>query len=230
MQPVDAVLFDLHTTLVDGGDAQVWLEQAAAEAGAPAPNRSENWIAVLDDIWVYANRIDPGARRDLAPDIHHRVFLDLIDLCGKELGDPLDPRLTQALYDTMLSQWVPYADAAGVLGALQAGGIATVLVSNVGIDVRPVLRAGRLDSLIDAVVLSYEVGAVKPDPEIFSAALRAVDTDPERALMVGDSHGPDGGASSIGIRTLLLPRTRGPQRGLDIVCRMAGVPSPGDQT
>jgi HAD superfamily hydrolase (TIGR01509 family) len=146
-----------------------------------------------------------------------------MDLCGAELDDVLDDALVDSVYATMLQQWTPYDDAVPVLAALRDGGVATALVSNVGVDIRPVLEAGGLLGLLDAVVLSYEVGSVKPHPEIFRAALDEVGVPEDRALMVGDTHATDGGAARVGIRTLLLPRGRGAVRGLDIVCRIAGV-------
>jgi FMN phosphatase YigB (HAD superfamily) len=93
-------------------------------------------------------------------------------------------------------------------------------VSNVGIDVRSVLDAGGLTDLMDAVVLSFEAGSVKPAAPIFERALAAVSVPAENALMVGDSPQDDSGAALIGIRTLLLPRTSGRRHGLALVLGM----------
>jgi HAD superfamily hydrolase (TIGR01509 family) len=67
------------------------------------------------------------------------------------------------------------------------------------------------------VVLSYEVGAVKPDHRIFQAALDALALPADRVLMVGDNANDDVGGASMGLRTLILPRTNGPVHGLDAV-------------
>jgi HAD superfamily hydrolase (TIGR01509 family) len=75
---------------------------------------------------------------------------------------------------------------------------------------------------LDACVLSYEVGAAKPAPAIFRAASAAVDTDPAATLMVGDHPSADGGATALGIRTLLLPMSPpGAPHGLDAVLALA---------
>jgi FMN phosphatase YigB (HAD superfamily) len=63
---------------------------------------------------------------------------------------------------------------------------------------------------------------VKPQPEIFRAALDALEVAPEETLMVGDAWTDDGGAAALGIRTLILPRTRGRVHGLDAVLRLVG--------
>ena len=72
-----------------------------------------------------------------------------------------------------------------------------------------------MGGLFDAVILSFEVGAVKPDRSIFQRALDALGVPAARALMVGDNAVDDAGAARLGIRTLLLPRTQGVAHGLD---------------
>lgn len=132
----------------------------------------------------------------------------------------VDAATATVLYErTLVAEgWRAYADAVGVLAALRERGVATALVSNVGFDLRPVLDGLGLLSWLDAVVLSYEVGAIKPEPEIFRAALDALGgVAPQDALMVGD-HAADGGAVALGIRSLLLPySTPGGTHGLDAV-------------
>jgi HAD superfamily hydrolase (TIGR01549 family) len=78
------------------------------------------------------------------------------------------------------------------------------VVSNIGFDLRPIFAAWELSDLVDAFVLSYEVGRCKPDPGIFLRACGAVGVDPERALMVGDTSA-DAGAVAVGCATLVLP-------------------------
>ncbi len=80
-----------------------------------------------------------------------------------------------------------------------------VIVSDFHVDLRPFFAdLGLLDLLI-GFALSFEVGAVKPDPVMFEHALALVDASPERCLMVGDNPRPDCGAAALGIATLVLP-------------------------
>jgi HAD superfamily hydrolase (TIGR01549 family) len=117
--------------------------------------------------------------------------------------------MAEALYDRILvaDGWIAYADAVGVLGALRERGLRLGAVSNVGFDLRPVLDGLGLLALLETVVLSYEVGAVKPDPRIFHAACAALGVAPAETLMVGDHAEADGGAADVGLRTLILPMT-----------------------
>jgi HAD superfamily hydrolase (TIGR01509 family) len=134
------------------------------------------------------------------------------------------PRLAEALYERVLGSrgWTAYPDAAPVLRELRARGVRTAAVSNIGFDVRPVLAGlGLLDHL-DACVLSCEVGATKPSPEIFRAACSALCADPAATLMVGDSAVDDTGGVALGIRTLLLPMSpAGAPHGLEAVLALA---------
>ena len=134
----------------------------------------------------------------------------------------VDDGLAQALYDVMLETWRPYDDALPTLRELKRRGMKLALISNIGRDVRPVLERGKMAGLFDAVVLSYEVGVLKPHGSIFERALAALGAEPGDALMVGDSARDDAGAAAIGIRTLLLPRTEGREHGLDVVLRIVG--------
>ena len=110
------------------------------------------------------------------------------------------------LYDTVVdpASWTPYPDTAAVLAGLHRQGIRTAVVSNIAFDIRPAFaRLGVADD-VDEFVLSFEVGAVKPTPEIFQTALARLGVDAADALMVGDSEEADGGAVAVGCRFALV--------------------------
>jgi HAD superfamily hydrolase (TIGR01509 family) len=100
--------------------------------------------------------------------------------------------------------WRLYADTLPVLRALRAAGVGVAMVSNIGFDLRPLAAALGLGDLVDAYALSYEVGACKPAPDIFRAALDDLGVRPRDALMVGDTPA-DAGAAALGCRCLILP-------------------------
>jgi HAD superfamily hydrolase (TIGR01509 family) len=221
---IEGVLFDFHSTLVDQGDAASWIRlawQHAGRQGDPVTvlggERAARLATWAERIWENVREIDPHSRRDLDPESHRRVYDRLV-----RTAPDVDAELAQALYATLLETWIPYDDALPVLSALRTRGIRTALVSNIGIDVRHVLKRSGLANLLDAVVVSYEAGAVKPDAAIFTRALELLRVPAQRALMVGDNWRDDGGAAALGIRTLLLPRTSGASHGLDLVLRLVG--------
>ena len=128
--------------------------------------------------------------------------------------------LTDAIYEVMLNVWSAYDDTVPMLRALRDAGLRLALISNAGVPIRTVLDRDGITDLVDAIVLSYEVGWVKPDLRIFQAAVNTLGLRPTQVLMVGDSGTDDVGGTPLGIRTLILPRTTGRIHGLDLVTRM----------
>jgi len=211
---IESVIFDFHSTLVDGGDPGAWITAALAHLGRPAlpPVEHEALSSYLDHLWQHAHTVDPKSERDLSPDRHRDVFRRTMALCPG-----VDEDLTAALYETMTGQWRAFEDAVPVLRSLRARGIRVAVLSNIGIDIRDCLARNGMDTLVDQVVLSYEAGIVKPDPAVFAVVLDRLGATAEQTLMVGDSARDDVGGAALGIRTLILPRTRGPVHGLDAV-------------
>ncbi len=74
-----------------------------------------------------------------------------------------------------------------ILDGLKRAGIRLVLLSNTS---APHLRfvKSRFDVLdrFDELVVSFEAGAVKPEPAIYEAALRAIDCDPSECFYTDD--------------------------------------------
>lgn len=70
-------------------------------------------------------------------------------------------------------------------------------------------RVGLLD-MVDAVVVSTDVGHLKPHPAIFEAALAALGTPSDSTVMVGDDVKRDVlGARRLGMRAVWVPYPRG---------------------
>lgn len=65
-------------------------------------------------------------------------------------------------------------------------GIRTALVSNFDTRLRRILRELGADGLFDALAISAEVGAEKPNPVLFGAACAALGLPPEQCVHVGD--------------------------------------------
>ena len=211
--PIRGVFFDLHSTLVDQGSADEWLDQALAAHPHPLDDtaRSE-LVAFLDRIWENARLHDPDSTRDLSAAAHRGVFHRLLDE-----GPGVDAGLGDALYASLLDTWHAYEDTVPVLADLRMSGISIAVLSNVGVPIQHVLDREGITPYADATVLSWQVGTVKPEPGIFLQALTELNLGPDEVLMVGDSGKDDAGAAHLGIRTLILPRTTGRVHGLAAV-------------
>jgi HAD superfamily hydrolase (TIGR01509 family) len=228
---VDAVLFDFHGTLAQVEDPVAWVLAAAAACGTELDRAR---ATVLADRLVMAgraggplpHRVPPQlaehwAERDLYEHSHRAAYTGLAATVPSDVTG-----LADALYERLLGPdgWLPYADTGSTLRTLHDAGIKVGVVSNIGFDIRPHFVAWGLDSLVDAFVLSYEVGRCKPDPAIFLRACAMVGTEPERTLMVGDSPA-DAGAVKAGCAALVLPAAEpGRTNGLGATLALAGCP------
>jgi HAD superfamily hydrolase (TIGR01509 family) len=199
MGRVEAVLFDYSGTLFRLEEDERWFEgitvderevdghvQAELMRRLTAPTgRSVKMTPEAHEAWV---------NRDLEPHLHREAYLHVL----RESG--LADHHAEALYDRVIdpSSWTPYPDTADVLKALHRQGVKTAVVSNIAFDVRPAFRSLGVADCVDEFVLSFEVGAIKPDAAIFETALTRLGVPAERAVMIGDSDEADGGARALG--------------------------------
>jgi HAD superfamily hydrolase (TIGR01509 family) len=202
---VQAVLFDYSGTLFRLEEDDSWFEgmevderevdghvQAELMRRLTAPvGRSVEMTPEAHHAWV---------NRDLAPHLHREAYLHVL----RESGLP--HHQAEALYDRVIdtSSWTPYPDTAEVLKGLHRQGIKIAVVSNIAFDVRPAFVAIGAADYVDEFVLSFEVGAIKPDAAIFETALGRLGVEPAHAVMVGDSDEADGGARAVGCGFILV--------------------------
>lgn len=142
--------------------------------------------------------------RDLDPELHRKAYLEVLRLSGVT-----DEGAANALYERTVDplSWVPYPDTEAALKGLAAAGAAVGVLSNIAFDFRPAFTSRGLDGYVQEFVLSYEVGAMKPDPAIFRVALRKLGVPAEQTLMVGDSADADGAARDLGCAFALVEPT-----------------------
>ena len=225
------MLFDFHGTLAQVEDPVTWVIAAAATCGT-ALDRAR--ATVLADRLVLAgraggptpHRVPPQlaevwADRDLYEHSHRVAYTGLAATVTTGVEG-----LPDALYERLLGAdgWLPYADTEPTLRTLHDAGVKVGVVSNIGFDIRPHFTAWGLTGLVDAFVLSYEVGRCKPDPAIFLRACGMLGVEPERTLMVGDTPA-DAGAVRAGCAALVLPAAEpGRANGLGATLALAGCP------
>lgn len=196
-----AVLFDFSGTLFRFEAADDWFDGLHDADGGPLhlDQQAELIRRMTQPVGVPANiRADDRIaweRRDLDPAQHRRAYLAMLRASGLTV-----PGHAEALYERVIDphSWRIFPDTATVLRGLAAREIPVGVVSNIAFDLRAVLALHDLDDLVEAYALSYEVGAIKPDPQIFRAALDGLGVEPHGALMIGDSEDADGGARQIG--------------------------------
>ncbi len=103
-----------------------------------------------------------------------------------------------------VDSWMSFREEMWQLAAgARAAGIRTAVLSNGIREVLARLAIVRpLPAHFDVVVISYEVGCAKPDPEIFQITLDRLGVAPGQALFVDDRVENIDGARRLGIDTL----------------------------
>ena len=189
---VRACLVDVYDTIVNSR-FESRLRDVAAFAGVDA------------DVWL-AGWVKTRVERDLGT-------LSVADSVAQTLlASGIDP--TPGLVDTLVSKDAEllrqqvrlFDDAVPFLTGLRASGMAIALVSNCGDTTRALLDYLGVIPLADAVVLSCEVGSMKPSPDIYLTALEDLGVAAADAVMIDDQPSFCAGAESVGVRAIQIAR------------------------
>lgn len=129
--------------------------------------------------------------------------------CGSTADDVRLDQLVAADRELLHELTVLHEDTVPFLKSLRAKGVRTAFVSNCAENTRPLLDVLGLSGLVDELVLSCEVGAAKPDPPIYRAALDRLEVAADQTLFVDDQRAYCDGAAALGIRAILIDRFGG---------------------
>jgi HAD superfamily hydrolase (TIGR01493 family) len=204
---VDAVLFDFSGTLFRLEEEPSWFDGVHDADGVPvdgagAAELMRRMTAPVGETVEFDDATRHAWRhRDLDPALHRQAYLHVLAQSGVT-----DPQQAESVYGRVIDadSWTPYTDTEAALSTLAGRSIRVGVLSNIAFDIRPAFTARGLDRYVDEFVLSFEVGHVKPQPEIFRHAVAALGVEPERTLMVGDSAEADGAAQEIGCSFALV--------------------------
>jgi putative hydrolase of the HAD superfamily len=189
---IEAVLFDWNNTLVQF----TWDDELLAEghrAGLAA-------VGSNADRAEFTRRYRTLVIEQATPGDDYGDLL-------RELGvDDVD-RFVDAEHEAWRPAYALLGSAHALLDSLHGRGVKTGLVANSWPDPGRVLRADAerlgLADRLDAIVFSEEVGARKPQAEIFLHALGLLGVAPEHAVFVGDGLETDvQGAARVGMSTV----------------------------
>jgi putative hydrolase of the HAD superfamily len=196
------------TVLLDALGTLVELERpwphlvAELEARGVVVGEEDARAAMLAEMAYYRAHHDEAGDWAGLVDLRRRCAAILQEHLGTAL--PLDD-VIEALLAAI--RFRPYPEVPGVLARLRADGARLAVVSNWDVSLHDVLERTGLRRLVDAVVISAELGVGKPDPAIFHAALERLGVQADGALHVGDSLGADvAGARAAGLEAVLVVR------------------------
>jgi putative hydrolase of the HAD superfamily len=202
-QPIRAITIDALGTLLELLPPAPRLRAALRERLGVEVTLEQAGRAMKAEIGFY--RAHLGLGRDAAG------LAELRWRCAEVLREALArPELeVEPLRDALLAaiRFEPFPDTVPALRALRGAGVKLVAASNWDVSLHEQLERTGLSELLDGALSSAEVGAPKPDPEIFTRALALAGARPEEALHVGDDVDADvRGALAAGIEPVLIDR------------------------
>ena len=196
-----AVLLDALGTLVELETPWPHLERELAARGVVVDLEAARAAMLAEMAYYRAHHDEAGDWAGLK---------DLRRRCAAVVQESLGTSLPLAdVQDALLAavRFRAYPEVPAVLARLRAGGARLAVVSNWDISLHDVLERTGLRPLVDAVVISAELGVAKPDPAIFRAALDRLGAGPDGALHVGDSLENDvAGSRAAGLEAVLVAR------------------------
>ena len=138
--------------------------------------------------------------RELLPDLSNEE--------GREIGDA-----KEANFRERAGELEPLPGLLDFLEGARKRGLKTALVTNAPEEnVETILLALGLGEFFDEVVLSDEVGPVKPDPAPYRAALGKLGVSPEEAVAFEDSTSGISSAVGAGVPTVGIASTQDPEK------------------
>ena len=208
MMQTRAVLFDFGGTLFD------------YETVAPGERESivelARWAGVEADSREILRAYRGALKRvfyDYLPRpyyLHRDLFRDALqgmaDSFGVTLSDDLLARYRERQWECRARDFVLREGVRETLNALRERSLYLGIVSNIDDDqLGHMLALSQVEPHFHSVLSSEYAQSCKPDPGIFSEALRRAECAPHEALFVGDSLQQDiAGANRLGLRSVLI--------------------------
>jgi len=90
------------------------------------------------------------------------------------------------------------------IGELRAQGYAVALLSNESLQLNERLRELGISDLFDPIVISAQIGVMKPDPTAYRVVLQELHVAPREAIFIDDMLANVRGAQAVGLHALLF--------------------------
>jgi putative hydrolase of the HAD superfamily len=189
MLPLRALILDLGEVLVRSQPAEL-VRRMAEVAAVPLP-------AFTAAYWAHRPEYDLHGS---PPRYWGRVLAD----CGSPLAGRAGEAAPAALVELDTQSWTVYRDEIWELaGAFRAGGGKVAMLSNCPSVIIDRVRTQRdAEHVFDAVVVSSEVGCLKPGAAIFRLTVDRLGVEAGSALFVDDRAENVAGAEAAGLQAL----------------------------
>jgi len=212
LRMIKAIFFDWFYTLARFEPPRHQLySQAFREFGVElSPEKVVRGILIADQYFFEENAKSPVAER--SPEEQARVYIHYPNTILTEAGAKTPRELSLKILKRVTEQFKGVAftlfdDVLSTLKALKQRNFILGLLTNLNSDMVAICRELGLEPYLNFVVTSKEVGADKPKPPIFLAALDKAGVNASEAVHVGDQYKLDViGARGIGINPILIDR------------------------
>jgi putative hydrolase of the HAD superfamily len=205
-----AIMFDLHGTLVHpDGDNLPERRRAAHQVLRELPDAPEYAAFEASDTEVREVLRQAGEADLRDYGVTHRFRLVTSALLGRDAPEALVARMVEAYVDAWVDSLSMPPETIDVLDALRPR-YRLALVTDFGDapGIWRILARFSLAEYFQPVVISADVGHIKPHPAMFRAALDGLGIAPDEAVFVGDNLVRDvAGARQAGIRPILIDVT-----------------------
>ena len=134
------------------------------------------------------------------------AYAQILQACGVEPRPDLVRAMADKSRELLLLSGRLYDDVLPFLRTLRARGIKVAIVSNCDENTRDLLVELGVAALADALILSNEVGAVKPAAQIYQHALDKLAVTADAALFVDNNATFCAGAAALGIQAVQMVR------------------------
>jgi putative hydrolase of the HAD superfamily len=196
-----AVLFDAAETLFTtrGSVGEIYAAVARQYGSQASPDRVQSAFVRH---FRGAGPLSQDDQKKWWKDVVYRVF----DEVG--MVDNFD-EFFDRVYDKFRDSqgWLLFPETEDMLKQLKSMKLKLGVISNFDTRIYSVMTSLGIRHFFDAVTISSETGYCKPDPEIFQAAIRALDTPAGEILLVGDNlHDDVLAGSRAGLVAVLLDR------------------------
>ena len=211
MKPLQALFFDLDSTLLDNSSVQESIVRTCRKIAAIQPVLdAARLIAANTEVW-----------EEYWPEVEDKWTIGALDgasvgleawrrtlrACGWD-DESMARHASQTHRQLKGEAYRLFDDVRELFASMTAAHIPLALITNGASDTqRDKLRALGMESCFDAIVISGEIGVAKPDSSVFGLALARLDVEREHVWHVGDSLMTDvAGAKAAGLTAVWLNR------------------------
>ncbi|MBN4064434.1 HAD family hydrolase [Dehalococcoides mccartyi] len=200
---VSAVTLDLYNTLLVA-DIRTDHTALSAEIFSTSLRNDGIELTVEAAAGLFSTRINRSLDDGMTY-FERRISTFLASL-GLDVSEPSIRQYATDILHSWDSRWNLANDAIQVISTLKQNGIAVGVVTNFDHYpyIRKLLERLKLELLSDAIVVSSEIKADKPDVRIFAHALSLLRVPAERLVHVGDDEVDVDGATNAGIRSVRI--------------------------